>query len=254
MNRIKVGIFGFILAISAISCKNDKPRNWDDVVSDSVLHVAIDYNALGAYRCGDSLCGVQYSMVCDICDDINLTPSFDFVNDYREGIEGLRIGKYDLLASLIPSTTEFQSYGLLTDKVCLDKPVLVQRISTKQDAGVFVDTQLKLPGHVISLPQGSLFLNRLKNLENEIGDTLNVKVVDKYSSGDLVALVALGDLDYTVCGYRLASAMSRSYPQIDYTVPIGFNQVHSWAVSPSDTVLLNKINAWLSSDAEKYFK
>lgn len=68
--------------------------------------------------------------------------------------------------------------------------------------------------------KGSPSILRIRNLGNEIGDTIYIKEIDKYGSEQLISLVAHGDIDYAVCDESIARAVTDSIPQIDINTDI----------------------------------
>ena len=107
-------------------------------------------------------------------------------------------------------------------------------------------TQFDIAGHSICIPKGSPFRQRLVNLSHEIGDTIIIIEDEDYSSEQLVMLTALGKIPMAVVSHATASALGRSYPLLDYSVPVSLNQFQSWALAPRDSVLRDSISAWLS--------
>ena len=95
--------------------------------------------------------------------------------------------------------------------------------------------------------KGSPSILRIRNLGNEIGDTIYIKEIDKYGSEQLISLVAHGDIDYAVCDESIARAVADSLPQIDINTDISFTQFYSWGVSKQSPVLLDSLNSWLQT-------
>lgn len=91
--------------------------------------------------------------------------------------------------------------------------------------------------------KGSPSILRIRNLGNEIGDTIYIKEIDKYGSEQLISLVAHGDIDYAVCDESIARAVTDSIPQIDINTDISFTQFYSWGVSKQSPVLLTALTA-----------
>ena len=86
---------------------------------------------------------------------------------------------------------------------------------------------------------------RIRNLGDEIGDTIYIEEVERYGSEQLISLVAHGDIDYAVCEESIAMAVADSMPQIDISTAVGFTQFYSWAVSKQSPALLDTLNAWI---------
>lgn len=98
--------------------------------------------------------------------------------------------------------------------------------------------------------KGSPSILRIRNLGNEIGDTIYVNEIDKYGSEQLIALVAHGDIDYAVCDESIARTAIDSLPQLDINTAISFTQFYSWGVSKQSPMLLDSLNSWLSTFRE----
>lgn len=242
--------FSFVLS----SCSSSgKTRDWDEIKKSGVLRIAIDYDALGMFHNDVETKGIQYEMVKNMCEEFGIKAEFLVQGNIDKCIKGVQNGEYDLIARLIPVTTETKENIAFTNSICLDKQVLVQRKSAMCDNNVFVKNQLDLPGHCITVPKNSPYIQRLKNLAEEIGDSLSVEEIEHYQTEQIVILIANGDIDYTVCSYNQAERLSRAYPQIDYSTPISFSQMHGWALSNKSTVLLEKINEWLDKHSNDYF-
>jgi len=88
-------------------------------------------------------------------------------------------------------------------------------------------------------------VNRLRNLSNEIGDSINVVEIPDYEVEQLIGLVAHGEIPYTVCDENLAKINLNFYPNIDVETAISFPQKIAWAVRPGSSDLLDVVNNWL---------
>ena len=250
---VKLAI-GALLVLSLSNC-NSGIRDLDEIKDKGVLRVAMGYNPLGYYHKKDSITGVQYEMVNALCKSLGVKAEIEMEADLDLCIEGLKNGKYDMVARLIPVTTELKESVQFTNPICLDKQVLVQRKSNAANQYVpYIKSQLELPGHNISMPKNSPYIARLRNLAQEIGDTIQIDEIDNYQSEQLIILVAKGDLDYTVCNYNLVKRVGNKYPQLDYNTAISFSQMQAWALNKSSEKLLVEVNNWIDANSEKYFK
>ena len=172
---------------------------------------------------------------------VAITPEMSF----NERLEGLANGRFDVIAYGILATSELKDSLLLTSPIVLNRQVLVQRKTGSPDDSLFIKSQLDLAGKTLNVVEGSPSILRIRNLGNEIGDTIYIKEVEKYGSEQLIALVAHGDIDYAVCEESIARAAADSLPQIDINTAISFTQFYSWGVSKQSPVLLDSLNTWL---------
>lgn len=243
----------FILIITT-GCSSG-PRDFSQIKKDGELRVVMAYNPLGFYRADDSIVGVQHEMIKTFCKEVGLDCNIEVQADLDDCIKDLKDGKYDIIVRLIPVTTELKEQVKFTHQICLDKQVLVQRKTNSANQPLpLIKSQLELPGHCISMPKNSPYIARLKNLAQEIGDTINIEEINNYQSEQLIILVAKGDLDYTVCNYNLAQKIGEKYPQLDYKTAISFSQMQAWAVSKESEELLEVVNKWIDNNSDKYFK
>ena len=102
--------------------------------------------------------------------------------------------------------------------------MLVQRKPVSEHDSLFVKNQLDLAGRTLHVVKGSPSILRIRNLGNEIGDTIYTNEVEKYGSEQLIAMVAHGDIDYAVCDESIARAAADSLPQLDISTDISFTQ------------------------------
>ena len=107
----------------------------------------------------------------------------------------------------------------------------------------------------LNVIKGSPSILRIRNLSNEIGDTIYVNEIDKYGSEQLLAMVAHGDIDYAVCDESIAKACIDSLPQLDINTDISFTQFYAWGISKQSPALLDTLNNWLKNyTATKEYK
>ena len=159
-------------------------------------------------------------------------------------------GTYDVVAYGIPATSELKDSLLLTSPIILSKQVLVQRKVGENDS-LAIRSQLDLAGKTLNVVKGSPSILRIRNLSNEIGDTIYVNEIEKYGSEQLIAMVAHGDIDYAVCDEGIARMAVDSLPQLDINTAISFTQFYSWGVSKQSPALLDSLNTWLSDFRKK---
>ena len=135
----------------------------------------------------------------------------------------------------------------LTPEIILNKQVLVQRKPELENDSMYIHSQLELARKTLHVVKGSPVLLRIHNLSNEIGDTIYIQEVEKYGPEQLLAMVAHGDIDYTVCDESIAQASINDFPQLDIKTAISFTQFYSWGVSKHSPILLDSLNAWLDT-------
>ncbi len=247
-NKYNIATLFFVLlfiVIFVFRCETtNKPRDYKEIKESGMLNVVMNYGTSDYFRNGDSISGQQYEMVMSLSEHLDIPVEIHLVTGLNTSLEGLKNGKYDLVARLIPVTSEGRESVAFTENLSLDRQVLVQRKKTDTTT-VFVHNLLELPGKKIYVTHESPYIPRLQNLADEIGDTLQIIEIQDYESAHLVPLVAKGEIDYAVCDYQTASKMLADYPALDISTGISFSQLYAWAVRKESSQLLDSINSWI---------
>lgn len=222
------------------------PRDYAAIKQEGVLHVATEYNSISYFVDGDTLSGFHYELIEAFAHDMGLKATIFPVMSFSERLAGLDNGTYDIIANDLLVTNELKDSLLLTSPIILNKQVLVQRKVNVLDSTAFIKSQLDLAGRTLHVVKGSPSTLRIRNLSNEIGDTIYVKEIEKYGSEQLIYMVAHGIIDYAVCDESIARAAADSLPELDINTAISFTQFYAWGVSKQSPVLLDSLNSWLS--------
>ena len=176
-----------------------QPRDWSEIVASGVIRAATEYNSISFYVDSDTISGFHYELIEAFARDKGLEAKVTPVMSFNERLKGLEDGRYDVIAYGILATSELKDSLLLTSPIILSKQVLVQRKATSEEDSLFIKSQLDLAGKTLHVVKGSPSILRIRNLSNEIGDTIYIDEIEKYGSEQLIALVAHGDIDYAVC-------------------------------------------------------
>jgi membrane-bound lytic murein transglycosylase MltF len=222
-----------------------QPRDFSAIKASGVIHVATEYNKLSFYVDSDTVAGFNYQLIEAFAHDMGLRPDIHLVMSEKERLNGLNNGTYDLVACNLQTTSILKDSLLLTSPIILTRQVLVQRKKGTEKAP-YINSQLDLAKKTLNVPQDSPSILRIRNLSNEIGDTIYVHEIKKYGSEQLMYMVAHGDIDYAVCDENIARTYAKNLPEIDIHTAISFTQFYSWGTNKKSPVLCNKLNAWLA--------
>ena len=252
---LKYAAMGIIAAfIATFFLKKEKqqghPRDYAEIAAEKIIRAATEYNSISFYVDGDTVSGFHYELIEAFARDKGLQVQVSPVMSFNQRLEGLANGTYDVVAYGIPATSELKDSLLLTSPIILSKQVLVQRKVGENDS-LAIRSQLDLAGKTLNVVKGSPSILRIRNLSNEIGDTIYVNEIEKYGSEQLIAMVAHGDIDYAVCDEGIARMAVDSLPQLDINTAISFTQFYSWGVSKQSPALLDSLNTWLSDFRKK---
>ena len=255
MNKyLKYGIMGVIaVTLSAILFKSKPtppapaPRSYEEIIRSGILRAVTEYNSVSYHAEADSIGGLHYELLQAFAKakgiQVEITPEMSI----EERWEGIQQGTYDLLANNVLISSDRTDSLLFTSPILLSRQILAQRKPTEMNDENYIKSLLELAGKTIHVVKESPSILRIRNLSNEIGDTIYIEEVEKYGQEQLLAMVAAGDIDYAVCDEGIAKASIGSLPQLDIEIPISFSQFYSWGVNPKNTILLDSLNAWLET-------
>lgn len=236
-------VIALMVMLRQCSMKKLGPRP-DNIAGGDTVNVAIEISPMGVSMDGDSLSGVYYTKLNEIFARHNRPVRFHAFTRLEDAMEGLEAGKYQLVVADIPATAELKGRFLFVDPLGVDQQVLVQHRDTVS-GNLRIKSQIELGGDTVWVPKGSPFIPRLANLSKEIGDSIIVVEEPEYSSEQMVIMVALGEIPNVVVSRGVAEPLLATYPEIDASVGISFNQFQSWALSPRDSLLRDSLNVWL---------
>ena len=223
---------------------NNNTRDYNEIRTEGLLRIVTEYNQSGYFASGDTVQGFQYELCRAISEisglEVQLFPEMSL----SESFEGLKSKKYDIIARNIPLTSEIKENYLFTDPVVLSKQVLIQRTAEANESVMPVRNQLELAGKTLFIPENSPALLRIQNLQHEIGDTIHVVEDSRYSSEQLIIMVARRDIDFAVCDLQIAAIAVKQFPEIDIDTDISFTQLQSWAIRKESVMLLDSLNYW----------
>jgi membrane-bound lytic murein transglycosylase F len=221
------------------------------------LRVVVDYNSTSYFVYKGQPMGFQYELLKAFADHMGVELKIFVNNDRDETFEGLNKQKYDLVAKNLFVTKERAKSIDFTEPLALTRQVLVQRkpaghdvLSESQLGQSLVREQLDLAGKTVHVQKNTAFIQRLKNLSDEIGEPIKVVEDSIYGVEQLIALVSMGEIDYTVCDEHMALVNQRYYSNIDVSTPISFNQKISWAVRKNSTEWKAYVDNWITAYKE----
>ena len=238
---IAVAIVAF-LSLAYTIFKDRSTRDMDKIIDSGRLRVITDNSTLGFKTDKDSVYGFQYELIKAFAVKLGLELEIAENDDLSECVDELLNGEYDIVAAFVPVTTEYMDKVLFTNPIQVDRQMLVQR---KGDSTSIITKQYELANDTIFLPKNSPYKILINNLSNQIADTIYVSELKNTIAEVAVKMVADGIITYTICPERCAKKMLELYPNLDISIPIGFQQSSSWVVPKNATQLQLKLNEFL---------
>jgi len=266
-----------LLLVLASSCKTDPSRpssrrnikDLPQIIEQGKLIAITDYNSTNYFIYRGQPMGYQFELLQDLADYLNIRLEVVVSNDLEETFNCLRMGDCDLIAMNLTVTRERRKQFDFTVPHSQTRQVLVQRkpdgwenMTRNQIEWSLIRNQLQLGEKKVYVQQNSAYYVRMLNLEEEIGENINIIDVPEEAE-TLIMLVADGEIEYTVADENVAMVNQTYYPNLDVQTAVSFPQNLAWAVNTGADDLRKEINKWLSEYREstryaviynKYFK
>ncbi|MBN2610257.1 MAG: transporter substrate-binding domain-containing protein [Bacteroidales bacterium] len=249
-----------LLLLLFISCKDaEKTSRKESGVSDlerirqsGKMIVVTDYNSTNYFIYRGQPMGYQFELLQELADYMGVKLEVTVSNNLSENFKKLVAGEVDLIASNLTVTKERKELVDFTVAHSQASQVLVQRkpdnwekMNKKALEDNLLRNQLDLSGKTIYVQSNSSHSARLRNLAEEIGDSITIVEVDE-DVEMLISKVANGEIDYTVSDEHVASVNQTYYPNIDVETRVSFPQNMAWAVRKGSVKFREEINYWLS--------
>jgi len=190
--------------------------------------------------------GFQYELCKQFAQSLGLRLRIETANNPAQLVHKLLRKEGDLIAYNLAITNEWKDSVLYCGEEMITHQVIVQRKGKKALKDV-----TELIGKEIYVKPGK-HLDRLVNLDKELGGGILIHEVaeDSITIEDLIAKVAQGEIDYTLCDNDIAKLNRTYYPNLNIDLPISFVQRSSWAVRKDDPLLAQAANEWYKTNTQ----
>ncbi len=220
-----------------------------DIIKRGKIRVVTDYNSTNYFVYKGRPLGYQLELLQALSNTLGIKLEIVVSNNVEKNFNSLLNGDVDLIATNLTITRKREQKVAFTEHHCTTRQVLVQQIpinsqNTEHNKKI-IRNQLDLAGKTIYVQENSSYVNRLKSLSNEIGDSINIVEIPDYEVEQLIALVASGEISYTVCDENLAKINRNFYDNIDIETAVSFPQKIGWAVRPNSIDLKDVVDNWL---------
>jgi membrane-bound lytic murein transglycosylase F len=186
--------------------------------------------------------GFQYELAQQFAEHLGVKLRVKVGTSAEDLVHKLLQGEGDLIAYNLPVTKAYKDSVEFCGEDIITHQVLVQR----NGRGATPLTNVtELVGKEVYVKPGR-YLERLTNLDKELGGGILIHVVDEDSitAEDLITQVSNGTIPYTVCDNDLAQLNKTYYPNLDIALQVSFDQRASWAVRKSSPLLSQAATEW----------
>jgi len=216
------------------------------------LIAVTDYNSTNYFIYRGEPMGYQYDLLKKYAKHLGVELKIKVNKRLEESFTLLQRGECDILAYNLTVTENRKKEIHFSEPYAQTRQVLVQRkpdgwrqMTNRQVNLNVIRNQLELKGKVIYVRANSSYEQRLRNLSEEIGGGIKIIEKDDLTEEQLIALVARGEIDYTVCDENLAKVNRTYYPNIDVETAISFPQSLAWGVPKNADSLRLSLNNWI---------
>ncbi len=210
-----------------------------------------NYNSTNYFIYRGKPMGYQFDMLRHLAENLNIKLEVLVTNSLEESFRKINNGEADILAINLTKTNERKKFIHFTEPYLQTHQVLIQkkpknhRILTKSKLNEqLIQNTLDLAGKTVYVLEGSAYSQRLKNLAEEIGDTIHIIEVPEETE-TLIELVAKGEIDYTVADENVALVSQTYYPELDVSLAVGFPQNIGWGIRKNSPELEKEVNDWI---------
>ena len=213
----------------------------DDIQKRNKLIAVTTYSASSYFIYRGQPMGFEYELLSMFAKEIGLELEIVISKEPSKVKHSLARHEADIVAANIAVTRKNANEFQFTDAIAVTRQVLVQR---KSDG--LIRNQIDLIGKTVHLYPGSAYVDRVKNLSDEIGGDIEIQnVSSEIIPEKLIAQVSDGTIDYTIAEEGTALINAAYHPNLDVSTPISFPQRVAWLVRPEATELRLKLNEWI---------
>ena len=90
-----------------------------------MLRVVTDYNSVGYFVLGDTIAGFNHDLIELLQENIPLKIDIQLESSIDKSMDGLRTGKYDIVARNIPVTSELRDSVNFTEVIAQNRHCLL---------------------------------------------------------------------------------------------------------------------------------
>jgi len=235
-------------AIEEVENQNDLPA----ILQRGVLKATTDYNSTNYFVYRGQPMGFHLELLRMFTQHIGVELEIFVSNDIDENFSCLLTdGECDVIAMDLTVTRSRRNLFAFTEPHSQTRQVLIQRrpdnwyhMRSTEIEDYLVRNQLDLAGKTIHVQKNSAHLVRIRNLMEEIGDTIYV-VETEFEPELLIERVANGEIEYTISDEHVAQVNQTYYANIDIQTPLSFAQNLSWAVRHDTPLLKAAIDEWM---------
>ena len=254
---MKKSFLRFVLVLSLFACnqsieKQTKPlvkeiQDLEAILVKDTLTILAENGAISFYEYKDKYLGFEYEILDSFARQIGVNLKIIEIANPDNFILYLNDGRGDIIACNKPIHMEDKKLHAFSIPYNHSFEVLVQR---SNEDSVIRDIS-KLKNKEIYIRKKSSFIKRILHLEDEIGESINIRSVEGYPvTEDLIEMVSRGEIDYTISMENTARIEQACHPNIDISTLLSVRQNIAFGLRKSDIKLKEKLDYFLDEFLE----
>lgn len=265
MHKVRIAVC-LLLIFSFSSCEKNnrsKKNEAEEVIADvdfdkikkrGYIIVSMDNSSTGYFVYKGKTMGYEYELLNRFTKKHGLELRIDVTPSLEEGFNKLNRGETDILAYNLTITKErkkridFTRYHSLARQVLIQrKPEGWKKMHPKKIDRLALRNPIDLIGKIVHVRHHSAYLERMRNLSEEIGgDIILVEEDPEIETEKLIRKVAEGEIDYTVAEEDIALVNASFYPNLDVKTPVSFPQQIAWGIRKNASGLKGELDKWIT--------
>ncbi|MFR9165755.1 MAG: transglycosylase SLT domain-containing protein [Dysgonomonas sp.] len=246
----------FLLLLFLTGCKEKKQvpeYDFEQIKSAKELTMITLSSSYSYFIYKDEPMGYDYDLCKDFCDQYGLELKVKVAENSTRLLQMLLNGEGDLIAYPVPVQNGLKDSIIYCGPEEISHQVLVQRANR---GDTILNDVTELIGKEVYVKHDTKYHQRLVNLNAELGDGIIIKDIEKdtVTVEDLIEMVSLGEIKYTVSDNYIAQLNKTYYRNINIALQLSFEQRSSWAVRKNTPKLAQVLNEWVktSDNTPKY--
>ncbi|OJV87508.1 MAG: lytic transglycosylase F [Bacteroidia bacterium 44-10] len=248
MNRVL--LLSLLFSILCISCGKWSRRagvhDFPQILQADTLRVLTLNTSTSYFIYRDQPMGYHYDMIRDFCSHHGLVPEIIVAGNTGAMLQMLQDKEADLIAYGVPVTNALKDSMRYCGLQQISHQVLVQRAGR---GDTLLTDVTGLIGKQVTVIDQSKYLDRINNLNNELGGGILIDRIDSDTIvvEDLIRMVSRGEIAYTVADDDLAMLNHTYFGNLNVDLPVSFDQRSSWVVRKDTPVLADSLDSWIES-------
>lgn len=237
--------------------KDSRPVEYDleDIIDAGVLRVITTYSPTGYFLYKGKVMGFEYEIFKRMADHLGTSLEIVLAKNVDSVIPMLNRGEGDIIALGYTITTDRKENVSFTEPYLITHQSLIQRkpdnwrkMTSDNIKKKLATDVVDLIGDTVSVRKNSSYYLRLKELSNELGDSIYIDILPgELSDEQIIQMVSEGEIKYSIIDNHKASIHSSYFSNIDVDTPVSLSQRIAWAVRKTSPDLLDLINKGLVS-------